>query len=362
MRILIVTDAWLPQVNGVVQTLLLLKKELEHRNIETFFITPQNFQSIELSIYPGIHVALPRYSVVKKLMEDIRPDFIHLATEGTLGWAFRRYCIKNKKYFTTSYHSRFPEYFETLFGIPQAVGYAFEKFFHSASSGIMVSTSSLEKQLKDRNFRNILRWSRGVDHTIFRPRPIRLYGTEVPIFLYVGRISKEKNIDAFLKLNLPGKKVVVGDGPYLSVLRQSYPDVLFTGRMIGEELALHYASADVFVFPSRTDTFGLVLLEALASGLPVAAYPVTGPIDIIEEGISGFLNEDLGKAAVAALSLDRNAARDRALQFTWSASADQFLENIKSSITSGKELNVNASSSFFRTRYPLHYQTLMEKK
>lgn len=361
MRILIVTDAWSPQVNGVVQTLFFLKKELEKRNIETFFITPHQFRCFELSVYPEIQIAIPKYSKVKQFVDEIRPDFIHLATEGSLGWAFRFYCLKNNKPFTTSYHSRFPEYFQKLFGIPKILGYAFEKTFHSPSSGIMVSTPSFERHLKGAGFKNIMRWSRGVDHELFRPRSFRLYGTEYPIFLYVGRISKEKNIDAFLSLSLPGKKVVVGEGPYLSVLRSRYPDVFFTGRKVGYDLALQYSSADVFVFPSRTDTFGLVLLEALASGLPVAAYPVTGPLDILEEGISGFLSDNLEQAAISALSIDRNAARERALQFSWSASTDQFLENLNNSKKIRKRRKEQFLSSIFRTSYSANHKSLMEK-
>lgn len=327
MRILIATDAWQPQVNGVVRTLTRLEVELRRLGVECRFLTPQLFPRVPFPGYAGLALALPARATVERHIAEAAPDVVHIATEGPIGSAVRRYCLSRNRPFTTSYHTKFPEYAKRIFGIPEALGYALERRFHAPSAGIMVATASLESELRRRGFARLLRWSRGVDCGTFRPDPQRRANTR-PVFLYVGRVSREKNLTAFLDAALPGDKLVVGDGPHLRELRRRYHEVRFAGRKEGAELAALYASADVFVFPSRTDTFGLVLLEALASGLPVAAYPVTGPLDIVENGVSGVLDDDLAAAAVRALSLDRRAARVRAEQFTWARSARQFLDNV----------------------------------
>jgi glycosyltransferase involved in cell wall biosynthesis len=329
MRILVATDAWHPQVNGVVTTYGRLAAEVEALGGEMVFLTPDHFRTFACPGYPEIRLAWPSPERARAIMDDASADYIHIATEGPVGWMARSYCLARGRAFTTSYHTKFPEYAAALLSVPASWAYAPLKRFHRRSAGIMVATPSLAREMATRGFEQLLPWTRGVDTTLFRPREVRLFGS-APVFLSAGRISKEKNIEAFLDADLPGRKVVVGDGPHLACLRRRYPDATFTGLETGEDLARCYASADVFVFPSRTDTFGLVLLEALASGLPVAAYPVTGPIDIVEQGRSGVLANDLGAAARAALSLDRATARERALDFTWRRTAEIFLENVRS--------------------------------
>lgn len=328
MRILVATDAWTPQVNGVVQTYERLAEHVRAEGAEISFLTPDHFATVPCPAYPEIRLAIPNPQRARLIIAEFRPDYIHIATEGPVGWMARRYCLSQGRAFTTSYHTRFPEYAAAILSIPSSWAYAPVRRFHARSSGIMVATPSLTSDLSRRGFNRLMPWTRGVDTDLFRPRQLRLFG-DGPVFLYAGRLSKEKNIEAFLDSDLPGKKVVVGDGPHHASLQQAYPNVIFTGLKRGEDLAQHYASADVFVFPSKTDTFGLVLLEALASGLPVAAYPVTGPIDVLEHGRSGFLDTDLATAARGALSLDPMAARQRALAFTWSETARLFLDNIR---------------------------------
>jgi glycosyltransferase involved in cell wall biosynthesis len=327
MRILIATDAWHPQVNGVVRTYERVAAELEQLGHAVDFITPNGFRTVPLPTYPEIKLALilPRH--VRRRAEQFAPDHIHIATEGPIGLASRRWCCLNRQAFTTSYHTRFPEYAAARFPMPLSWGYALERWFHRPAAGVMVATPSLAADLARHGIGNLMRWSRGVDTELFKPRREPLFGAQGPVFLYAGRVAVEKNIDAFLKLDLPGKKVVVGGGPQLEALRAAYPAVTFTGPQFGEDLARCYASADVFVFPSKTDTYGIVILEALASGLPVAAYPVTGPVDIIVPGETGVLHEDLHTAAMGALSLGREAARAFALTHGWRRTAEQFLEN-----------------------------------
>jgi glycosyltransferase involved in cell wall biosynthesis len=254
---------------------------------------------------------------------------VHIATEGPIGWMARRYCRARAIPFTTSFHTRFPEYLVQRFAIPTAWTTAILRHFHNAGRGLMAATPSLARELEAQGFERVMPWTRGVDTDLFRPRPVRHFG-EGPVFLYVGRLAAEKSIADFLDLDLPGRKVVVGGGPQLAELEARYPDVLFTGKRTGEALAECYASADVFVFPSRTDTFGMVLLEAMASGLPVAAFPVTGPIDIVVPGETGILSEDLRGAAIAALQLDRARIRSKASEFGWEGAARLFLANITS--------------------------------
>ena len=328
MRVLIATDAWRPQVNGVVTTLTSLAQEAPRLGAEMAFLTPEGLPQFACPGYPEIRLAWPGRKHVAHTISRFSPDYIHIATEGPIGWAVRNYCLDLGLGFTTSFHTRFPEYARKIAGIPIHLSYRVVRWFHRHSSAVMVSTASLERELSGQGFPRLVRWSRGVDENLFKPRETRIFGESEKVFLFVGRVSREKNLEAFLDLDLPGRKVVVGDGPYLTTLRQRYPNALFTGRKSGSELADCYASADVFVFPSRTDTFGLVLLEAMASGLPIAAYPVTGPIDIVEHGRSGILDEDLGRAARIALSLDGSAARACARNYTWTNATRQFLENI----------------------------------
>jgi len=329
MRLLVATDAWHPQVNGVVRTYEHVAHHAERMGHKIRFLTPAKRPSMPCPTYPEIRLALVSARGVRKEVEDFRPEFIHIATEGPIGLATRKFCLKAGLPFTTSYHTRFPEYVTARVPIPRSWGYAYMRWFHNASNGVMVSTQSLRDELAARGFKNIYGWSRGVDTNLFSPRRIRLFGSDQPVFMYVGRVAPEKNIKAFLDLDLPGKKVVVGPGPHLDKLRARHPDVVFTGAKFGKELADHFASADVFVFPSLTDTYGVVLLEALACGVPVAAYPVTGPKDVILQGRVGVLDNDLARAARAALNIDRGVCRQFALKFSWEASARQLLENIR---------------------------------
>jgi glycosyltransferase involved in cell wall biosynthesis len=329
MRILIVTDAWAPQINGVVRTLLRTRQELEELGHELRVISPDLFANLPCPTYPEIRLAVLPGRRLPKLIDSFQPCAIHIATEGPLGQAARRYCMRRRLPFTTAYHTRFPEYIRARTRIPVAATYRLMRRFHRPSSGVMVATRSMERELAVRGFRNIRRWSRGVDTELFRPRGKGFDSLPRPIHLYVGRIAVEKNIEDFLRLDLPGSKLVVGDGPQLPELRRKYPDARFVGVKLGEELAAHYAAADLFVFPSRTDTFGLVLLEALASGLPVAAYPVPGPLDIVDGTGVGVLDEDLAAAARRALAIPPERCRELALQYSWRRAAEQFLHNLQ---------------------------------
>ncbi len=331
MRILVATDAWQPQVNGVVRTYERLIEEVERLGGELALLTPNEFRTVPCPTYPEIRLAVPGYHYVIERLACIKPDAVHIATEGPVGWMTRRYCMKRSIPFTTSFHTRFPEYLKSRFAVPPSWTYAIQRRFHNVGAGIMVASKSLAEDLDRRGFERIMPWTRGVDTVHFRPRPDRLFG-EGPIYLFVGRVAVEKNIEAFLKAELPGRKVVVGNGPLLESLKSTYPDVIFTGKKTGEELARCYASADVFVFPSLTDTFGIVMLEAMASGLPVAAYPVTGPLDIIESGQTGFMETDLATAARKALSLDHMQVRRKASEYSWEFAAKLFLSNIESAL------------------------------
>ena len=334
MRILVVSDAWRPQVNGVVRTLDTLKGELERTGHDVVMVTPDRFRTVACPTYPEIRLAFRPGPKVASLIRAAQPCAIHIATEGPLGWAARRYCIRMGLPFTTAYHTRFPEYIQARFRVPLPLSYALMRRFHGASACVMVATQGIETELTRRGFGNISRWSRGVDTELFRPRPEArtesgpFKDLPRPIFLYVGRVAVEKNIQAFLSLDLPGTKAVVGDGPQWEEMKRRHPEVHFAGARFGEDLAAHYAAGDVFVFPSRTDTFGLVLLEALASGLPVAAYPVPGPADVIGSSPVGVLDPDLRKAALAALSVDATACRAYALDFSWATCTRQFVDNL----------------------------------
>jgi len=328
MKVLIVTDAWYPQVNGVVRTLDTVRGELLALGHEVAVISPDGFRSVPCPTYPEIRLALFPRGRVRKEIEAFAPGAIHIATEGPLGWAARAYCRRHRLPFTTSLHTRFPEYVHARFRVPVAWGYSVLRRFHRHARGVMVATPSMREALRERGFDNLQRWSRGVDTELFRPRDKDFLADKRPISMFVGRVAVEKNVEAFLSLQLPGTKYVVGDGPLLDSLKVRFPEVRFTGYKKGEELARHIAAADVFVFPSRTDTFGLVLLEAMASGVPVAAYPVTGPIDVVNGSKAGVLGEDIGCAARAALELSAEDCREYAMSYSWHACAEQFLGNL----------------------------------
>ncbi|KQP51769.1 MULTISPECIES: glycosyltransferase family 1 protein [unclassified Methylobacterium] len=330
MRLLIATDAWHPQVNGVVRSLEHMAAAGHAFGFETIFLTHENFASLPLPGYPEIRLAYATRTKVARLWSQFAPTHVHIATEGTVGYATRRLCLAQGRPFTTSYHTRFPEYLSARLPVPEAWSYAWLRRFHDAANGTMVSTPSLEQDLSARGFTRLMRWTRGVDTDLFRPQESdALAGLPRPVFLFVGRVAVEKNIAAFLDLDLPGSKVVVGDGPDRARLASLYPAARFLGMRTGAGLAAVYAAADVFVFPSLTDTFGIVLLEALASGVPVAAYPVTGPLDVIGGTDAGVLDADLRKAALAALDIPRKTCRTEALRYTWTESARQFFGNIE---------------------------------
>jgi glycosyltransferase involved in cell wall biosynthesis len=328
LRIALITDAWPPQVNGVVRTLQRTKQELEMLGHRIEVIAPDRFRTFPCPTYPEIPLAILPGRKMARLLDDIAPEAIHIATEGPLGRAARAWCLKRKLPFTTAYHTRFPEYVAARFAVPLAWTYGMMRSFHAPSSRIMVATPSIEEDLIARGFKNIGRWSRGVDLDLFHPNAPAVLDLPRPIHLYVGRVAIEKNIAAFLQLTLPGSKVVIGDGPLRPQLAAQHPDVHFLGAKFGDDLARHVAAADVFVFPSLTDTFGLVMLEALACGLPVAAFPVAGPKDVVRDGEVGALDWDLGKAIDRALALPRAACRAYATEFSWEAATRQFLNNL----------------------------------
>jgi glycosyltransferase involved in cell wall biosynthesis len=327
LRLALVTDAWQPQMNGVVRTLMRTCDELRAMGHEVTVISPDQFNGFPCPTYPEIKLALLPGRKIARQVEAFRPQAIHIATEGPLGHAARSYCVAHGLPFTTAYHTRFPEYVQARFSVPVGLSYAWLRRFHGAARSVMVATPSIEEDLVSRGFANIRRWSRGVDTTLFRPRDKQLLDLPRPVHLFVGRVAVEKNIEAFLSLALPGSQVVVGDGPQLEQLKRRFPKAHFLGRKTGEDLARHYAAADVFVFPSLTDTFGLVILEALASGIPVAAFPVPGPKDIIDDS-GGALDMDLGRAIARALAVPPDRCRARAEQFSWRAATEQFLGNL----------------------------------
>lgn len=331
MRIFLVTDAWPPQVNGVVRTWTTVVGELRNAGHQVDIVEPGQYRTLPMPTYPEIRLALTTRGNVQKRIAAVEYDRIHIATEGPLGMAARRACARLGLNFTTSYHTRFPEYLAARAPVPLSWTYAWLRWFHNGGTACLVATPKIAEDLRERGFNNLVAWTRGVDRDLFRPRQTgdlaERLGLGKPVFVSVGRVSVEKNLEAFLDLELPGSKLVVGDGPALEGFRQKYPDAVFVGAKAGEELALHYNLGDVFVFPSRTDTFGNVLLEAMACGLPVAAYPVPGPLDVVGDSGAGMLAEDLGKAAMAALEIPRETALARAAQFTWSECTRIFLES-----------------------------------
>jgi glycosyltransferase involved in cell wall biosynthesis len=325
VRVLIATDAWHPQVNGVVRTLTSLAQAAHALGVTIEFLTPEGFLSLQLPTYPGLRVALCRPGEIARRIEKAAPDAIHIATEGPIGYSVRAYCQRRRRPFTTSFTTRFPEYVEARVPIPKSWTYALLQHFHAAAAVTMVSTPSLMSALAQRGFRNLGIWTRGVDTEIFHPECAIDLAFRRPIFMTAGRIAVEKNLEAFLSLDLPGTKVVIGEGPQEAELRRRYPEAKFLGLQSPGVLAGHLAAADVFVFPSLTDTFGVVQLEALACGTPVAAFPVTGPKDVIGDSSVGVLHVDLRTACLAALGLSRNACRDFALAQGWERSARQFI-------------------------------------
>ncbi|MGA7710675.1 MAG: glycosyltransferase family 1 protein [Rhizomicrobium sp.] len=329
LKVLIVTDAWAPQVNGVVRTLEMLGRDLIALGHDVRYATPEGRITIPLPTYAEIKLALFPRAGLENEFRQYAPDAIHIATEGTLGLSARAICIKYGIPFTTSFHTRFPEYVRARFPfIGEETVYGFLRWFHQPATAMMVATPSLKHELESHGFRNARIWSRGVDTDQFRPLPQASLPFSKPIWLYVGRVAVEKNIEAFLSLDLPGTKVVVGDGPSRASLQRAYPSAKFLGPKTGQPLVEAYAGSDVFVFPSKTDTFGLVILEALGCGTPVAAYPVQGPIDVVDGAPVAALDEDLAKACRQALTIPREAARAFALTRSWRACTEQFLSNL----------------------------------
>lgn len=328
MRIAIITDAWEPQVNGVVNTLKATRQCLLQAGHEVLIISPEGLRSFACPTYPEIRLACKPYRKVEAALDDFQPDCIHIATEGPMGLAARRYCLNRHLEFTTAYHTRFPEYMSARSMLPAAIVYRWLRWFHGPSRAVLVPTPRIRESLLEHGFRNVVLWSRGVDTDIFKP--LDQYGSGIarPLHLYVGRVSVEKNIEAFLALDLPGSKWVIGDGPLRESLEKKYPAVLFLGPKPHADLARYYNCADVFVFPSLTDTFGLVLVEAMACGVPVAAFPVDGPIDVVANGQSGTLDRDLKRACTAALHLDRGVVRAHAMTYSWEAATQQFLMHL----------------------------------
>ncbi len=329
MKILVATDAWRPQVNGVVRTLGSLARAAAKLGVEIDFLSPEGFWTFPVPTYPGLRLAMPRRKRVAERIEAAKPDAIHLATEGPIGHVVRGYCIRRGRPFTTSYTTRFPEYISARSPIPQQWIYNALRRFHGAAEVTMVATPSLMSELSERGFANLGMWTRGVDVELFRPDRAIDLDFPRPIFMSVGRIAVEKNLPAFLSLDLPGTKVVIGAGPQEGELKRRFPAAKFLGQLDNGILAAHLAAADVFVFPSLTDTFGVVQLEALASGVPVAAYPVTGPKDVIGDNPIGVLNEDLRTACMQALWISRESCREFALRYSWENSARQFIEHAR---------------------------------
>jgi glycosyltransferase involved in cell wall biosynthesis len=323
-HLVIVTDAWHPQVNGVVRTLSKVMEGMRQRGHRVTMITPQDYRTLPCPTYPEIRLSLTTRRRISRRLEELQPAYVHIATEGPLGILARRACLKKNWPFTTSFHTRFPEYVRERAPVPLSLTYGFLRRFHGSAQTCLVPTQSIRDELAKRGITNTTVWTRGVDRSMFYPRPAATSGHKRPIFVCVGRVAPEKNLDAFLELDLPGTKLIVGDGPDLPRLSQKYPHAIFAGKKVGEELAGIYAQCDAFVFPSKTDTFGLVLLEAIASGLPVAAFPVPGPLDVVGATGAGVLSPDLRQAALAALKMGRIDPDKCLADFTWERCVDIF--------------------------------------
>ena len=330
MNVALITDAWMPQVNGVVTTLVELVREMEDLGHAVCVIQPGMFRTRPCPGYAGIDLAISPKAQLTQRLDSFRPDCIHIATEGPLGWAARSYCLKRRLAFTTAFHTKFPESLKAAAQVPLSWGYALFRHFHRPSSGVMVPTLGVLRMLEQRGFQNLREWTHGVDTALFPFQaqaqtyaPLGLVAR--PVTLFVGRVSYEKNIEAFLRLDLPGTKVVCGVGPMEASLKERYPQVRWLGVLPRTELAEVYAAADVFVFPSHADTFGLVMLEAMACGTPVAAFPVDGPTEVLADSDAGCMHEDLREAVLRAMAIPRHAARRRAMEFSWGHAARQFV-------------------------------------
>jgi glycosyltransferase involved in cell wall biosynthesis len=328
MRIAIVTDAWHPQVNGVVRTLTAVRDGLIDAGHDVAVFGPDRYRTIPCPGYASIRLAVGAGRTLGRQLAEFEPQAVHIATEGPLGIAARAFCLAQGWPFTTAYHTRFPEYVRARCGVPLSWTYAVLRRFHAPSRGIMVATATVRRELAEWGFGHLVAWTRGVDTKLFRPGCEPAVDLPRPVFLYIGRVAVEKNLPAFLDLDLPGSKLVVGDGPSLQAMKRRYPDVHFAGAHSGEALVRHYAAADVMVLPSRTETFGLVMLEAMACGVPVAAFPSAGPNDVIGDSGAGVIDDDLGRAARAALEIPRERCLAHASRFNWQASIDQFLGHL----------------------------------
>ena len=328
MRIAIVTDAWRPQVNGVVRTLSAICEGLAKAGHDAIVFGPDRYRTIPCPGYSTIRLAIGAGPELGRQLAAFKPHAVHIATEGPLGLAARAFCLAQGWPFTTAYHTRFPEYVRARCGVPLSWTYAVLRRFHAPSKKIMVATETVRRELAGWGFGQLVAWTRGVDTALFRPGCEPAVELPRPVFLYIGRVAVEKNLPAFLDLDLPGSKLVVGDGPSLPAMMRRYPRVHFAGAQSGEALVRHYAAADVMVLPSRTETFGLVLLEALACGVPVAAYPSAGPTDVIGDSGAGIIDDDLGAAALAALRIPRGRCLEHARHFSWQACIDQFVGHL----------------------------------
>jgi glycosyltransferase involved in cell wall biosynthesis len=344
MRVVVATDAWYPQTNGVVRTLSTTVDCMRADGIDVQVISPQEFRTVPCPTYPEIRLSLFAGRAVARRLERLQPTAVHVATEGPIGLAARGWCRRNGHPFTTAYHTQFPEYVRARAPVPLSLSYAYMRWFHGAAARTLVATPSMRRLLESRGFGNLATWSRGVDSELFRPGDKQFLSLPRPIWLYLGRVAVEKGIEDFLILDLPGSKMVVGDGPARAELAARFPQANFVGFKHGDDLSRHIAASDVFVFPSRTDTFGLVLLEAMACGVPVAAYPVTGPIDVVVDGRTGVLDEDLQRAAQAALKLDPADCRAHALRYSWQACTGQFVAALAQPRTTAAELESPASA------------------
>ncbi len=326
MRILIATDAWYPQVNGVVRTLDTVAGELRKMGEEVRVISTEGRRTLGMPSYPEIRLAYLSQGDITRTIRAFAPNYIHIATEGPIGYAMRWWCLRRKVPFTTGFHTRFPEYLAARIPLPgvERMAYALLKQFHKQSRAVLAPTKTMARDLTERGFANVRTWTRGVDHDLFRRRTdgVPRHGPG-PVMIYAGRVAIEKGLEDFLRLDLPGTKVVIGDGPSRQYLEAKYPETVFTGYKFKDDLTRHMSAGDVFVFPSKTDTFGLVMAEAMACGLPVAAFPVTGPIDVVEHGVSGWLDEDLSVAIKNALGLSSQDAQECARQFSWPQTARQ---------------------------------------
>jgi glycosyltransferase involved in cell wall biosynthesis len=330
LKIAFITDAWKPQINGVVTTIDNTCIALREGGADVLMITPDLFNTVPCPSYPSIQLSIWCYPKVKQLLESFAPDHIHIFTEGPLGMAARKFCLQQNLAFTTSFHTLFAEYVNLRFKMPVGWGYWLLNWFHNPASRVMVATPSVEDNLVAKGFdrQKMARWSRGVDTERFRPRDKSFLDLPRPVSMYVGRVAIEKNLENFLSLDIPGTKVVVGDGPSFDKLKKSYPDTVFAGFKTGEPLAEYMAAADVFVFPSKTDTFGIVMLDALACGVPVAAYPVQGPLDVLKDNVTGCMRENLQDAIIGALALSTEDCRNHALEYSWQKSSAQFKGNL----------------------------------